>query len=374
MGNKSLFLVCTETSGDLLGARLVEELAELRSDFRVAGVGGDRLAGLGMELLYHIRDFNVMGMVEVISELRRLHRQFKTLVEAVKRQRPDVILLIDAPDFNMRFAKALRHLEIPIVYYVSPQVWAWRKRRARTLAHLVDHLMLLFKFEESIYQSLGVTATWVGHPIADEVVDIEDKAEFFSQNEILENKPLVALAPGSRPAEVGRLLPVMREVALLRGDRYQFALPLAPAIDEAILDPLLQGAPIKVLPGRMRDVMAHAAAAIVASGTATLETGLLKTPMIVGYKVNAFSYFLARAMVRLPQVALVNIVLGDRVVPELMQADFATAKVLPLLDALLREGGERRRMIEQFSRLRQLLGGGGASRRAAEIVSGYLSR
>ena len=370
--SKKLFLLSTESSGDLLGSRLVRELKKTIPNLSIAGVGGDRLIDEGMTAYHHVRDFNVMGLFEVISQLKRLKAIFADLVEQVVATKPDCILLIDAPDFNLRFAKAIKKYGIPIVYYVSPQVWAWRAKRAKAIAGLVDHMMVLYEFEKDIYRELGLATTWVGHPLVDEIDVAVDRDAFFKRHGLDPEKPLVGLAPGSRPSEVKKLLPVMREIACARADRYQFVLPLAETITVDYAKQFLEGDEIPILPGLMRPVMAFADAAVVASGTATLETALLGTPMIVGYKLKTLTYFMARKLVKIPHFAMVNIVLGKEVVPELVQHHFSAIEAAALLDELIEPGPSRNRIILEFDKLKAALGGGGASKRAAATVAAFL--
>ncbi len=369
-----LFLVCTETSGDLLGASLVHELKASHPDLRVHGVGGPQLEAEGMHPTFHVSDFNVMGLVEVLSQLKRLKSMFAHLVEEVLERKPQVVVLVDAPDFNLRFAKALkqRGLSAPIVYYVSPQVWAWRKGRAAQIARTVDHMMVLFSFEVEIYEKHGLPTTWVGHPLVDALAQGGDRASYLRQRGLDPERKLVALAPGSRKSEVTRLLPVMAEVVRARQDRYQFALALAPTIAEAEVRALLGDLQLPILAGEMRRLMRFADAAIVASGTATLETGLLRTPMIVGYRMKTLSYWLARLLVKVPHIALVNIVLGERVVPELIQNDFTAERIVAELDEIVTDGPRRQAMLAAFDRLEIALGGGGAAARAAAVIDRFL--
>lgn len=369
----SLFLVTTEASGDNLGTGLVRELKKDVKNLRIRGVGGDGLIAQGMDPIYHVKDFNVMGLFEVLSQLSRLKRMFNHLVEAVKQEKPAAILLIDAPDFNIRFAKALQGLGIPIIYYVSPQVWAWRAKRARQIAGLVNHMMVLFPFEVPIYEEYGLKTTLVGHPLKDELKPINNREAFFREKNLDMDKPLVILAPGSRKAEVSRLLPVMVEVAKARADRYQFALTTAPTIDAEQVHTLIEDAPIQIWPKEMRTAVAHADAALVASGTATLETALLGTPLIVAYKMKTLSYQLAKRLVKVPHISLVNIVLGERVVPELVQADFNVETACRELDKLITDQALRRRIKTSFEKLRHLLGDEGAASRAAAVVREYLT-
>lgn len=369
---KKIFLVTTETSGDLLAGKMLAVLKDRVPDLAVSGVGGDLLKEQGMETIFHVRDFSVMGLFEVLSQLKRLKGMFNQLKERVKTDRPDLIVLVDAPDFNIRFAKAVKGLGIPVVYYVSPQVWAWRKKRAGKLAKLVDHMMVLFSFEVDIYKKYGLPTSWVGHPLVDELKDLGDRDAFMAANGLDPNLPLVALAPGSRNQEVRRLLPVMAQVAEARLDKYQFVIPLAGTIDASEAQSMLGWLPVPILQGKMREVMHHADAAVVASGTATLETGLLRTPMIVGYKLKSLTYYMARLLVKAPHIALVNIILGKRVVPELVQDDFQVRNVLPLLDQLLRSGKRRAQILQEFDRLESILGGGGAAVKAATVIEGFL--
>ena len=342
-------------------------------DVQITGVGGDLLEAEGMQPIYRVSDFNVIGLFEVLSQLRRLKRIFNELVTAVREHQPDLILLVDGPDFNLRFAKAVKGLGIPVIYYVSPQIWAWRPQRAKTVASLVDHLMVLFSFEQDFYKNYGLSTTWVGHPLVDELKDDRSREAFFHEQGFQTDKPLVALAPGSRWSEVKRLLPVMAELAHARQDQYQFALPLASTIEKQDVLTLLNGAEVTILPRKMRTLMRHADAAVVASGTATLETGLLRTPMIVGYKLKWLTFLLAKWLVKVPHVALVNIVLGKGVVPELIQGAFEKEHVLPLLDELIQVPERRNQMLEEFDRLESILGGGGASKRAADVIKGFLT-
>ena len=369
---KKLFLLTTEASGDLLGAGLLDALEEKVADLTVAGVGGDRLIARGMDCIYHVRDFSVMGLFEVLSRLKELQLKFNQLVARVEEMRPDAIVLVDAPDFNIRFAKAVRKLGIPIIYYVSPQVWAWRKKRAKQIAKLVDHMMVLFSFEVAIYEALGLPTTWVGHPLVDELAVERDRDAFFDEHGLDRNKPLVALAPGSRNSEVKRILPTLCDLVGLRADRYQFAMPLAPTVDRDVVEAIIAHIPIRLMPGLMRPLIAHADAAVVASGTATLETALLGTPQIVGYRLKTSSYWLARTLVNVPNIALVNIVLNKRVVPELVQGAFSAENVAPLLDQMIGDPAKRQEILAEYARLDHILGGGGADKRAADVIGGFL--
>ncbi|MCB1048970.1 MAG: lipid-A-disaccharide synthase [Acidobacteria bacterium] len=362
-----LFLVCTETSGDLLGSRLVASLQEHIPNLLVRGVAGPRLEQLGMQAVYRVSDFNVMGLVEVLSELGRLKHQFNVLVQDLKQFKPDAIVLIDAPDFNLRFAKAIHGLGIPVIYYVSPQVWAWRPGRAKTLAQITDHMLVLFPFECEIYRPLGLKTTFVGHPLVEEIAQFQPDPAFDQQYPTTD-KPLVVLAPGSRKSEIERLLPTMAEVARRAADRYDFRVPLVPSFPLEQAQALVGNAPITFCPGGFRELMARADAAVVASGTATLETGLFGVPMVVGYRLNRLTHFMAKRLVKVPHVGMVNLILGERVMPELIQNEFTPERILAELEKLMQPGPVRDRVLEKLNDLPQALGGLGASDRAARAV------
>ena len=369
---KKVFLITTETSGDLLAGSLLRHLFKMQPGLDVRGVGGIQARLEGMNTLYSVEDFNVMGLFEVIGKLPKLRRQFDDLVTYCQSWEPDVVILVDAPDFNIRMAKVIKTFGFPIVYYVSPQVWAWRKSRATQIASLVDHMMVLFEFETDIYRKLGLKTSWVGHPL------VEDLQDFVPAPEVLElvkknpKAKTIVLAPGSRYSELSRHLQILKGVVDQAPGDIQFLLPLAPSLKNADLGNLSERNNLHILQGNMRSAMSLADAAVVASGTATLETALLGVPMVVGYRMSSLSYNLALRLVKVEHIALVNIVLGKRVVPELIQEDFCPESIWKILKTLLTSEHERQIMKCEFSKLGAILGGLGASERAAEVVGAYL--
>ncbi|PIE01714.1 MAG: lipid-A-disaccharide synthase [Acidobacteria bacterium] len=369
---KKLFLITTETSGDLLAGGLLRELNQLVPDLQVQGVGGFRARACGMNCIYSVQDFNVIGLVEVLGKLRQLKAQFNDLVAQCKTWKPDAVVLIDAPDFNIRFAKALRGTGIPIVYYVSPQVWAWRPKRAQLLANLVDQMLVLFEFEKQIYEELGLKTTWVGHSLVDEIEHFQISTKTLKTVQPKSTETLIALAPGSRKSELKRHIPIFREVVNMAAENIRFLLPLAPYLSVEHLGELAKSDKVIVLPGKMRDAISLADAAVVASGTATLETGLLGTPLVVGYRMNSLSYMLASRLVKVENIALVNIVLGKRVAPELRQDEFNAQQIWKHLKDLLPGQAGNQKMIAEFQQLSRRLGGPGSAKRAAVEVGTYL--
>lgn len=364
---KKVFLLTTETSGDLLAGELIRHLVDGDNELRVCGVGGPKARAQGMRTFYTVEDFNVMGLVEVLGNLKRLKRQFNDLVHACEAESPDVIVLVDAPDFNIRFAKAVRHLGIPIVYYVSPQVWAWRSSRAKHIASVVDHMMVLFSFEADIYRDFGLKTTWVGHPLVDEIPCGSSPSQMPERD-----VKRVLLAPGSRPSELERHRSVYEDLVQSADSDIHFSMALAPALKGTDLGALAKSDRVDIVHGNMRVAINDVDAAVVASGTATLETGLFGVPMVVGYRMNALTYHLAKRLVKVDHIALVNIVLNDRVVPELIQDEFNAKTIWKHLRPLLGPTAEAKQMREQFARLPELLGGTGSGRRAAEVVRTYL--
>lgn len=360
-----------EASGELYAAELVRNLRSLAPDIQVFGLGGERLLAQGAVLVGHVRELAVVGLLEVISHLPRIRGVFKRLLAECDRQRPDLAVLIDYPDFNLRLARALCARGIPVVYYVSPQVWAWRRGRIRTLKETARRMIVIFPFEESLYRDAGVPVSFVGHPLVDLVSAPPDRASFLREAGLDPGRPLLAILPGSRQKEVALNLPPLAEAVRLLSARepaLQFGVAVAPALDAAALAPPFAGTGARLLRGQAHGLLASAAVALVASGTATVEAALLETPMVVVYRVSALTYALGRRFVRVPHFAMVNLIAGARVVPELIQADFTPERVAAEALSLLRDDARRARMQAELAAVRRKLGGPGASQRAARAV------
>lgn len=361
----NLLLSAGEASGDLHGARLLRCLAALRPDLRAFGMGGARLVEAGLEPVVRREALSVVGITEVLEKLPALRRAVRALDAAVGARRPDAAVLIDFPDFHALLARRLFRAGVPIVYYVSPQVWAWRRGRARTIARRARRIVTLFAFETEIYRRLGADAEWAGHPLVEEVA--EDLASPPPLPE--KRRPRLVLLPGSRPGEISRHWPVLAEAAARLSRRFGldvFAVR-APGLPEG----LFEGAAargIEVTERGLHPLLASADLAFVASGTATLDAALCGAPMVVVYRTSALSHAIARSLVRLPWIALVNIVAGERVVPELIQRAF-TADALERAGAELLSSPESvETMRRGLARVARALGPPGASERAAELV------
>jgi lipid-A-disaccharide synthase len=363
-----LLVSCGEPSGDVYAGGLVRHLRRGRPDLEVFGLGGDRLAGDGARLIAHVRELAVVGLWEVVSHLPRFRRIFSEVLAEADRARPDAAVLVDYPDFNLRLARALHRRGIPIAYYVSPQVWAWRPGRVEQIRRTVAHMIVIFPFEEAVYRDAGVPVTFVGHPLVDLVSPSRDRAGFLGSLGLDPARPLVALLPGSRRKEIAHNLPAMGgavELLARRAPHLQFAAAVAPSIDPA---QVAAGLPpgVALAPGRAHDVLAAADAAVVASGTATVEAALIGTPMVVVYRLSPLTYHLGRRFVRVPHVAMANLIAGRRIVTELIQGDFTPEAVAAEVIRLL--GPDGIAMRAALAEVRGRLGPGGASERAAGVV------
>jgi lipid-A-disaccharide synthase len=373
-----LLVVAGEASGDLHGARLLSALRRLRPEVEAFGLGGDELRAAGLDPVAHSSEIAVVGLFEALKVLRRARQIFRLLLEEADRRRPEVALLIDSPEFNLRLAAELKARGVKVVYYVSPQVWAWRRRRVHTIERVVDRMLVLFPFEVDFYRRHGVDVLHVGHPLVDEVPQLPQVWDQPSQGAIGEGEAggrgpfRVALLPGSRESEIAALLDLLVRSAERLAERLPIEVVLvrAPTIPLARLEERTRTAavPIAIRSDGRFDILAGAHLALCASGTATLEVGLLGTPLLIVYRLRSWTYFLAKRLVKLPYVSLVNLVLGRPVVPELIQDAANPARVAAEAYGLLTEREGRERMRAGLSELRPALGTPGASERAAAAV------
>jgi lipid-A-disaccharide synthase len=372
----TLLVIAGEDSGDLHGAELLRELKARRPEVRVVGVGGPRMTPFLDRKLADVKDLAVVGFFEVIKHLPQLNRLFKEILAAAREEGISGALLIDYPGFNLRLAKALRQ-QLPAVklhQYVCPQVWAWKKGRIPDLGRTLDTLYCLFDFEPELFRGYPVDARFVGHPLVEVVKPECDRATFFRDTGLDPSRPLVALLPGSRKGEIQRLLPPMAELALRwRGERpeVQWVLPVAPTLDPAFVRSHLGEAPVTLVQDRTYAARAHADAALVASGTATLETALLGTPFAIVYKLNALTYQVARRIVKVPYFGLANVVARREVAPELLQDEVNPGRLGRELRRLL-DPTEAGRIRADLAEVRGHLGEPGAAARVVEDLLGKL--
>lgn len=366
---KRLFFVAGESSGDLHGANLIRALRAQTPDILCEGLGGPLMAGAGMTLRHDLASDAIMGFVEVVRRFPAIRRLFLDTVQHLEANRPDALVLIDYPGFNLRLAKRAAALGIPVIYYISPQVWAWKKKRIHTIAQCVGKMLVIFPFEEDFYRRAGVPCSYVGHPLIDHIAAFRPTMRF-------EGEPVIALLPGSREQEIARLMHVMVGVAQGIRSRMPGARFVSAAVDEARARQIRAAAgdfPVDVCVGAMYDILATARFALVASGTATIETALFGVPMAIVYRVNPLTYWLARALVHIEFIGMANILAGRSVVPEFIQHEAAPEKILPLAMDLIGDTPARARMLSDLAEVRAILGAGGASERAAAEILGFLS-
>ena len=364
---------CGEPSGDLYAAELAREIRALDPSAAIVGFGGDRLRGAGAELLGDFGGLSVTGLLEVVRVLPRTYAMYRRLVADARARRPDVFVAVDFPDFNFTLARALRKLGIPVVYYISPQLWAWRAGRMKTMRRIADRVLVIFPFEEPIYRSAGVPVEWVGHPLLDVMPPVAPRQQLLADVGLDAGAPVIALLPGSRRNEVRAILPGLVSAAALIRQRLpaaQFVLARAPHVPDELLEPLrtLPGPPVTVVEGRADDVLELADVALVASGTVTVQAALHECPMVVVYRLSPLTYRLGRPFVRVSTFAMANLVAGRPVVRELIQHDFTPEAVAAAALALLTDGEARARMRADLRNVRTRLGEPGASRRAARAV------
>lgn len=372
-----LLLSCGEPSGDLYAAELVGHLRQRVPGLEVVGLGGDRLQAQGARLTAHVRDLAVVGLLEVVSHLPRLRRIFRAVLAEVDARRPDVAVLVDYPDFNLRLARELRRRDIPVLYYVSPQVWAWRRGRLGAIRETVTRMLVIFPFEETVYREAGVPVTFVGHPLVDLVRPAADTAAFLESCGLDPGRPVVAVLPGSRQKEVAHNVTRLAAAAELLRERkpeLQFLVALAPSLDPAPVERAFAPSGARLVAGATHAALSAARLALVASGTATVEAALLRVPMVVVYRVSPLTYALGRPLVSVPHFAMVNLVAGRSIVPELMQSDFTPERVAAEAAALLEDRERYERTRRELEEVCRRLGSPGASARAAAIVSDAFGR
>ena len=368
-------LSCGEPSGDLYAGALVREIRRLSPGAEVFGLGGSQLAAAGGRLVADYAGLAATGLTEALSVLPHTWRTYRRLVRAARAERPDVFVAIDFPEVNFRIGAAVAALGIPVVYYIGPQAWAWRRGRFRTMRRFVTRALVIFPFETQLYREAGIPVSFVGHPLLDLAPAAADREAFRRQLDLGTEAPVVALLPGSRPNELRRILPDMAAAARrVRGrvPSAQFVVARAPGLPDPLFEPLAAlrgaGAPPRVVESQTDAVLAAADVVLTASGTATIQTAIHGRPMVVVYRLSPLTYWLARRFIEVKAFAMVNLVAGRTVVPEYAQAAFTPAAVADDAVRFLTDEAHAARTREALREVRRRLGGAGASRRAAEQV------
>jgi lipid-A-disaccharide synthase len=362
---------CGEPSGDLYAGALTREIRRLDPSAVVTGFGSERLQEAGARLIADFRGLSVTGLLEVARVLPRTYTVYRRLLAEAESKPPDIFVPVDFPDFNFRLAQRMRRLGVPVVYYISPQLWAWRPGRLKTMRRIADRVLVIFPFEEEIYRRAGVPVQWVGHPLLDVTPPAEPRAEFLGRHGLDPAKPVIALLPGSRANEVRAILPGLLEAAaIVRGrlPHAQFVLARAPHVQEDLVSAARSVPGTVILDNAADGILAAADVALVASGTVTVQAALHECPMVVVYRLSALTYRLGRPFVHVDTFAMANLVAGHRVVPELIQDDFTPEAVASQALTLLENRGARDRIRADLRCVKTKLGAPGASRRAAEAV------
>ena len=379
VGSKKILLVAGEASADLHGSHVVRELKRIDPSVHLYGIGGEELRRAGMEILFDARDLSVVGIVEVVSRLPHIRKVFNTLKRQIEEAPPGLIILLDYPDFNLRLAAVAKKHRVPVLYYISPQIWAWRQGRVKKIARIVDHMAVVFPFEVPLYEKEGVPVQFVGHPLLDREIPAFDSAGSLEAFGMKPGWPVIGLLPGSRKSEIKRLLPVMLDAAQRIRKEYplaQFIIPVAPGIRREEIETWVaqKNVPVTVVENQLHRALQVCSLVLVASGTATLETALMKKPMIILYKISFLTYLIGRLMIRVPCIGLANIVAGTQVVPELIQADASPQRIAGEALALLKSPERLAAMERNLGRIRERLGAAGASARVARIAYDMLSK
>ncbi|NQV52157.1 MAG: lipid-A-disaccharide synthase [Flavobacteriales bacterium] len=354
-----IFIITGEPSGDLHGSNLVKELLSQDPALSIACWGGDRMRSAGAEVLKHVDDLAFMGFVEVAANLRTILKNFDLCVEHIQAFQPDLVVLMDYPGFNLRMAKRIKKMGIPVAYYISPQIWAWKESRVEKIKRYVDHVFVILPFEKAFYEKHGVSAEFVGHPLLDEIKHIEVDGPLFRKQHGLSDRPIIALLPGSRKQEISLLLePIAKIIASFPA--HQFVVSKVAWQPEGLYHSLPDD--VVLLEGNTYDLLALSEAAIVTSGTATLETALIGTPQVVVYKANPISVLIARWLVKVKFISLVNLIMDKEVVKELIQAEVNSTNLTRELGNVVKGGERREAVLASYGILKEKLGQKGASR------------
>jgi lipid-A-disaccharide synthase len=368
----------------MYGAQLIEALRRLEPSLEFFGVGGEKMRAAGCDTVVDAKDLSVVGITEILSHLPKIWGLFHKLISEADKRKPDLVIVIDSPAFNWRVARQMKKRGVPVVYYVCPQFWAWRQGRVRLLRRYVDKALVIFPFEEQFYRDRGVDAEFIGHPLAELPRPAISRDEYAAQYGLDSAKLWITLMPGSRAKEVRMNLPGILKAGSLLGDEYEFLLPVAPTLNRVLVQKFVDSHPSRpakdgAASGRAPQkefrlhlvpealpALTHSRAGIIASGTATVEAAMMETPFVMVYRVTPLTYLLGRSTVKVPYFAMVNLIAGAEVVPELIQRDFTPERVLAEVKKILPDGEPREKMLDGLQRARDLLRGQGSHSPPAE--------
>jgi lipid-A-disaccharide synthase len=354
--------------------------SDSKSGLSFFGVGGDRMRAAGCDTVVDAKDLSVVGITEILSHLPNIYGFYRHLIKEADQRHPDLAIVIDSPAFNWRVAREMKKRGVPTVYYVAPQFWAWRQGRVRLIRDYIDKALVIFPFEEEFYRERGVDATFVGHPLAELPHPTIERTDYAAQfhldpAKLDPSKPWITLMPGSRVKEVRMNLPTILEAAAQLGPTNEFLLPIAPTLDRDFLQSIIGRQPITLVPESL-PALWHSRAGIIASGTATVEAAMMSTPFVMVYRVSRLTYLLGKPRVKVPRFAMVNLIAGEEIVPELVQQDFTAQNVVTRINEILPDGPARDRMLESLAQVKAKLRAPQAAKgtpqhpadRAAEII------
>jgi len=370
------YIIAGEASGDLHGSNLVASIRQKDPNAKIRAWGGEKMRRNGANVVKNYHDLAFMGFVEVLMNLKTILKNFNICKKDITEFNPDALILIDYPGFNLKIAKWAKKKGFKVFYYISPQVWAWKRRRVYTIKKVVDKMLCILPFEKKFYDNYDVDCQFVGHPLLDEIAKVEpvDKDKFYKANRLNPKKELIALLPGSRKQEVSRMLTVMLDVVKMFPN-YQFVIACAPSLPVSYYKKIIgEKSNVRLVVNRTYQLLQLSSAAIVTSGTATLETALLDVPEVVCYKANKISYLIARQVARVKYICLVNLIMDRLVVKELIQGDMTANSIRDELQSLLNSSKRQKKLLEDYEELKYVLGNAGASDRAAETIISYVKK
>ncbi len=369
---KNLMIIAGEVSGDLHGSSLIKELKILDPDINIYGIGGDKMVSAGMDANFHIKDMAFLGFVEVIRHIPHIRRVQKKLIEIIKEKNIKAVVLIDYPGFNLNFAKKVKKLNIKIIYYISPQVWAWGKGRIQKIKKFVDKMIVVFPFEEKLFKDENINVEFVGHPLLDilKTYQFLTKEELYKKFDLDNKKEILLLLPGSRRHEVEKIFPEMIKAAekLSKEFKFNIVVSAAPNIDREFFKNIAEQTSYKIVSGYNYDLMKHAKFGIIKSGTSTLEAAVFELPMIIVYKTSPLTYLIGKSLLKLDNIGMANIIAGEKVAPELIQNDLSTDKIFDESEMILKNENYYTETKNKLSKTKEKLGTEGASKRAAKSI------
>lgn len=373
---KKILMIAGEASGDIYGAELAKHLYSM-SEVNITGIGGERMRNAGVEILYDASNISVVGISEVLPKFNAIRRAYNLTKDLIKSHKTDMVVLIDYPGFNIRVAGVAKAEGIPVVYYISPQIWAWKKGRLQKIAERVNKMIVILPFEEALYKDAGVDCTFAGHPLVDEIINTRPVEETLQKYKVIKEKPVIGLLPGSRPGEINALLKDMLEAARILKETnpdIQLVMAVAETLDfKSIRDIVFRSSvEVKIIRGEANDVLNISDVIIAASGTITLQAALFEKPMVVLYRVSALTYAAAKLLVKIKDICIVNILAGKRIVPEILQADVKPDRIAEEVRRMLNDKGYYEKIKKDLHEVKMRLGPPGASKRAANVIAAML--